>query len=86
MTESIKLTTHGWLVTRSSSAAGEGILTGFWRRLRRARPSRHRERTLRVDQLPAEVLRDVDPALHDALTGLYSSWDGLDNRYRPPFY
>lgn len=86
MTESIELTTHNWPVARSSSAAGDGIRTGFWRRLRRARPRRNRQRDLRVDQLPPEVLRDVDPALHDAMTGLYNGWNGLDNRYRPPFY
>lgn len=86
MTESIRLNTHPLQAARSARTSGHGILTGFWSRLRRARRPGHRQRTWRVDQLPAEVLQDVDPALHDALTGLYTSWNGLDNRFRPPFY
>lgn len=92
MTESIRLSTHRYeaapaaRVGASKPSADVRGLVSLWRSLRAAVRRLNRPRLYRVDQLPPELLRDVDPALHDAISARFNGWYSLDARNRPPFY
>ena len=64
-----------------SSGTPDGMLARLRNLLRRLAAHR-RARLLPLDGLPGHLLRDVDPARHDAVTGLYTGWSGLDSQFR----
>ena len=67
--------------TTRRSGTPDGMLARLRHLLRRLAAHR-RTRLLPLDGLPGHLLRDVDPARHDAITGLYTGWSGLDAQFR----
>ncbi|GAA2181177.1 hypothetical protein GCM10009785_15020 [Brooklawnia cerclae] len=65
--------------TPRRTGSARGPFRAFVRWLRHPRP-------VPLTQLPPEVLRDADPALHDSVIPLRRDWYGGDARYHSPYH